>query len=189
MKNITREQIGMIAVLILVGIFGWLYLFLPKINYVMAKNIEIVDMEQKLQTAYAMTSPEQLRKTKLEFEQVKNRLAEYDKRLPKGKQVDLILKELSELANKSEIDFISIYPLPPETQKIYSYLPFDIEFHCEYPELSTFFRNLQQVTRLVNTDTILIQKDKSEDLELPNVMVRLKVRAYAINEGVVLNEL
>ncbi len=103
MKNITREQIGMIAVLILVGIFGWLYLFLPKINYVMANNIEIVDMEQKLQTAYAMTSPEQLRKTKLEFEQVKNRLAEYDKRLPKGKQVDLILKELSELANKSEI--------------------------------------------------------------------------------------
>jgi len=107
-------------------------------------------------------------------------------KLPDSKQIPVLLNALAQVANKANINYVSINTKPLEAgdqqgKLMYNRLPIEIKLRCRYRNLGEYLANLREMPRLVKVESLKIFRNK--DI-LPNVEVTLNVYTYVLtNEG------
>ncbi|MBI5205705.1 MAG: type 4a pilus biogenesis protein PilO [Nitrospirae bacterium] len=140
------------AVIILVIVI--MLIVVPKTKEIKQLKTDISAQENEIQKSQAMAA--KLDILKVENEKLKRRLAELKEQLPEGNEVSSLLKQISAVAAKSDVDMQTWRPEGKKAHPsgIVEEIPFSITLTGTYHQLGYFFSNITRLNRIVNFSDI-----------------------------------
>ncbi len=159
-KGVRIALVFIPAVLILVGVL--IFIVVPKTKEIKKLRSDISAQENEIAKSQAMAA--KLDVLKVENEKLKKRLDKLKEQLPEEKEVSSLLKQISEVAAKSDIDILS---WKPETKKahpsgIVEEIPFSLTLTGTYHSLGYFFSNITRLNRIVNFSDVKLGNPKPQ---------------------------
>lgn len=148
------------------------------------KKLEVQKINNEIQQAYDFLR--NLNAIREEADKMEGLWQIFKAKLPDSKQIPSLLNALAQVANKANINYVSINTKPLETgdqqgNLMYNRLPIVITLRCRYRNLGEYLANLREMPRLVKVESLKISRD--EDI-LPNVDITINVYTYVLtNEG------
>jgi type IV pilus assembly protein PilO len=154
----------------LVVLIGYISLFLkPSIAKITGLNPSIRERKQAIKSI----EDELLRGTRLDkrFEALQVKLGGYGKKLSREKEVPTLLKNLSAMAEASEVKIVSITPQDAgrktrkgtsKKESVYQEIPIAITAESGYHELGSFINELEKDERYMQVSNIRIDP-KADD--------------------------
>ena len=130
---------------------------LPKVG---AVNKDIKEVNKQIDS---------IDEVKARINALKEKVGQYETRLPTKKEISLILNHLSALASKEDIKIIGIKELDTikgemqEGEQAYSGVPIEIDMKSGYHQLGKFISEIESSDRLMKIDDLEI-KSTSENL-------------------------
>ncbi len=158
----TQKSIACSAIIVLLaGAFVW-YVFLPKRALINQQQDEIAVLNTDINIR--RTKARRLEALKKEYEMLKRQLIALEKHLPPEEEVELLLKQVSELGEKNGL-LIKLWK--PQTKKpnasgIYTEIPMTMEVNGGYHSVGSFFERISELPRIVNVSNIKIGGAKTE---------------------------
>ncbi len=151
-----------IAPAIVISVLVFMLIVSPKSKEIKALKTEISKQESEIVKSEAMVA--KLDILKVENEKLKKRLRELKEQLPEEKEVSSLLKQISEMAAKSDIDILT---WKPEAKKAHSSgiveeIPFALTLTGTYHNLGDFFSSLTRLNRIVNLSNITLGGAKAQ---------------------------
>ncbi len=145
------------------------------------KKIEVLKINDEIQQAYEFLR--NLNAIREEADKMEELWQIFKTKLPDSKQIPVLLNALAQVANKANINYVSINTKPLEAgdqqgNLMYNRLPIEITLRCRYRNLGEYLANLREMPRLVKVESIKIFRNK--DI-LPNVDVTINVYTYVLN--------
>jgi len=183
LKNIPfhfQVIISVLPPLILVVVFVFL-VYMPKAQEIDGLNLkvntlntEIAVSEEKVKRLDALIAENKI---------LKERLAELRQKLPKEKEVSVLLKQISELGLKSGLNIILWKPAPrkEDPEGLYVEIPVMVEVITGYHQLGAFFSHISRLQRLVNISDIKLEVKKAPRGN-PRIYAKFMARAFASAE-------
>jgi len=175
-----------IVVLIFFLIFGSCFLiFRPQSRAIRTYRSRAGSLEKKISTAKAKIA----RKSQLlaEIDDIKESLIQYEKKLPREKDIPVLLEELTDIVELADIEFVSIRPQrtsPIEElagkggEGAYLRLPIEVKMHCGFHDLEKFLFRLEQTKRFVKVISFEIKGSCNEDPSRHEVRLIIEVYMY-----------
>jgi len=164
MKKIPKGvKIGLsFAPPVIISIIVLILIVMPKTKEIKKLNTEI--SAQVAEISDKKGKAEKLDILKIENAKLKKRLDELKEQLPEEKEVSSLLKQISEVAAKSEMD---IQSWRPEQKKghpsgIVEEIPFSVSLTGTYHNLGYFFSNMTRLNRIVNFSDIKLSVTQSK---------------------------
>lgn len=191
--ELDRAQLNkllIIAGFILLLIFGSFFLvFKPQMRSIRDYRSRGDSVEKKIFKAKAKI----VRKPQLlaEIEEIKESLSQYEKKLPREKDIPVLLEELTEIVELAEIEFVSIRPQRTSSieelagkggEGAYLRLPIEIQMRCSFHDLERFLFRLEKTKRFVKVVTLEIKGGGSKE-NLKHA-VKLIIEVYMYQEAV-----
>ena len=169
----ARIGIAVAPAVIILVIFIML-IVVPKTKEIKQLKADISVQENDIQKSQAMAA--KLDILKVENEKLKKRLTELKEQLPEGNEVSSLLKQISGVAAKSDVD---IQTWKPEGKKahpsgIVEEIPFSITLTGTYHQLGYFFSNITRLNRIVNFSDIKLGNPQAQKNE---AMLTISFRA------------
>lgn len=165
--------------------FGFQFLLIQPTRVKIAqKREEVQKINDEIQRAYEFLRD--LNRIREEADKMEELWRIFKAKLPDSKQIPLLLNALANVANKANINYVSINTKPMETGEqqgglSYNRLPIEITLRCRYRNLGEYLANLRDMPRLVKVDSLKLRRNK--DI-LPNIDVTIDVYTYVLtNEG------
>ncbi len=164
------HELGVIIAFMVVIVFGSFFLiFKPQIRSIRNYRAKSEVLEKDILAAREKI----VRKPQLlsQIQDIKDTLVQYEKKLPREKDVPVLLKELTEIIESGEIEFISIYPQPTgpieelagvSSQGEYIRLPIQIKMKCGFHDLEKFLYLLERTKRFIKVADISIKGGPGE---------------------------
>jgi len=125
---------------------------------------------------------------KLQIEDLRGKLASFNKKFSSKQEISSLLKELSNLAKNSDLKIISIKPhsAVSSTQTdlsagMYQKFPISINALCGYHQLGKFLTRLENADTFMRVADIRITANPQDSTEH---MVFILVNTYVLTEGV-----
>jgi len=193
LPDLERAQLNELLVIIafvLLIIFGSLFLvFRPQI-----KSINSYRIRSKSLEGYIAEAREKVvLKSKLleQIEDIKETLLQYEKKLPREKDIPVLLKELTEIVELGDIEFISIHPQPTgpieELAGIgeggeYLRLPIQIKMRCSFHDFERFLFRLEKTRRFIKVVDIGIKG--GSNVSSPGHEIGLTIEVYMYQEPI-----
>lgn len=185
MKKIPKGvKIGLsFAPPVIISIIVLMLIVMPKTKEIKQLKTNIAAQESEIGKNQAMAA--KLDILKIENAKLKKRLDELKEQLPEEKEVSSLLKQISEVAAKSEMD---IQSWKPEQKKghpsgIVEEIPFSVSLTGTYHNLGYFFANMTGLNRIVNFSDIKLAVTQSKrDEAMMNISFRASTFS-AIKEG------
>ncbi len=94
-----------------------------------------------------------------EIELIRIRLDEFDRRLPRRKEIDNFLRQIWRIAGGTGIGINVIQPKTLEDDELYSSLPVHIEAVGRFPDFYSFIYELDRIPRLSTVNSLSIDGD------------------------------
>jgi Tfp pilus assembly protein PilO len=146
------------------------------------KKEEIQKINDEIQRAYEFLRD--LNRIREEADKMEELWQIFKTKLPDSKQIPILLNALAEVANKADINYVSISTKPMEAGEqqgslAYKRLPIEITLRCRYRNLGEYLANLRDMPRLVKVESLKIFRNK--DI-LPNVDVTINVYTYVLTK-------
>ncbi len=152
-------------VAVLLGLFVW-QVFLPKNKVIraMAEEVSVLNTDINIRR----TKARRLEALRAEYVVLKRQLVELEKQLPPETEVDVLLKQVSDLGESNGL-LVKLWR--PEGRKvnasgIYNEIPMRMEVDGGYHALGVFFERISELPRIVNISGIKIgsaKKDKDNN--------------------------
>lgn len=154
-----------VAPAVIISVIVLMLIVMPKTKEIKKLRTEISTQQNEIAKSKAMAA--KLDILKVENEKLKKRLDELKEQLPEEKEVSSLLKQISEVAAKSDIDILS---WKPETKKahpsgIVEEIPFSLTLTGTYHNLGYFFSNITRLNRIVNFSDIKLGNPKTQKEE------------------------
>ncbi len=89
----------------------------------------------------------------------RTRLDEFDRRLPRRKEIDTFLRQIWHIAGETGIGINVIQPKKLEDDDLYSSLPVHIEALGRFPDFYSFIYKLDRIPRLSTVNFLSIDGD------------------------------
>lgn len=145
---------------IVLGIFGVIMLvfvclvYLPQNHRIAGLNAESRQLGEEINqnSAKAACVPETIR----QVENQKREFQDFDRRLPKQKELAEFLKEISSTALANHLDNQVIEPGNPTRGPLYNRLPIIMRFDSSFVGLTDFLRQIDGMQRLTRVEKIHI---------------------------------
>ena len=102
---------------------------------------------------------------KQDLEGFKQKVAEFENKLPKRLKTTLIIETLQEITRKSKLQFSSLEPLPikkyelKETGDVFVELPVKVKLNCSYYDLIEFIKQIETAAQLMKITDLTIKDD------------------------------
>ncbi len=168
LSRLPRSQrIGVVVGLLVVILGGYGYfLFRPA----QKQLASLQQREQKLQREVS-----ELKAVATNLERFKDELTELEgaltravRKLPDGKQLPVLLTDISSLGKDAGLEFKAFRPRDEVPQGFYAEVPIEIEFNGRFHDIATFFDKLAKLSRIVNVDRldVRIKGEGAEDTRL-----------------------
>jgi len=146
----TQRAIGaLLGVLILLGAFVW-FVFIPNNDEISRLEETIAGLQNDINIRRVMVR--HLEELKVENRLLEERLALLQKKFPTEAEVEVFLKQVSDLGEKAGLNFKLWKPSERRVHPsgLYLEVPVAVEVSGEYHSLGVFFDQISHLPRIVN---------------------------------------
>ncbi len=189
LKNLSNKQ-KMIALILLIVVtavaFIW-FVFIPKSD-------EIARIENELSHLNEEIKVHRVKVRRLDQLQRENRilqrqLAEQKEQLPSEAEIEILLRQVSDLGGRSGLDFKLWRPGPKKVNDsgLYMEIPVSVEVAGGYHSVGVFFDKISRLKRIINVSNIKMVSPKMKDNRV-EIQTRFSATAFASVEGDALAE-
>lgn len=184
LKHLTSTQKFVtlaLIVVILVGGFVW-FVFIPKNNEIARIGEEISDLNNAINIHRIKVRKLVLLRSENTALQLK--LAELKEQLPPEAEVEVLLRQISELGGRTGLEFKLWRPAAKvrDPSGLYIRIPVNIEVAGGYHSLALFFDKISQLSRIVNVSNIRMTSPKVEKGQII-IQTSFSATAFASVEG------
>ncbi|HIJ60368.1 MAG TPA: type 4a pilus biogenesis protein PilO, partial [Nitrospirae bacterium] len=145
-----KKQLLLIGLPLLITALVGYFLCFP--YYESMEKLTTETTKQKEEIKNAQLKSAYLPKVKAEFERLKAELKLVEQQLPEEKEVSGLLKKVSELGTKAELQILKWKPKDKvlhSSKEIYE-IPVEVEMRGQYHNLGQFYSNVSKLERIVN---------------------------------------
>ncbi len=160
MKFGLRELL-FLMVLVAMPLSAYFFLFKPQNDDIIKAKREIEVKERdlsRLEEAQART--EDLER---ENEELALAISTVEGRLPNGKEVDVILEQVSDLARKSKLDLRKVTALKPVQMAGYMEQPLEMTIAGDFDDFYSFLLSVEQLDRITRLPEMVMEKAEKQD--------------------------
>jgi type IV pilus assembly protein PilO len=148
-------------VMMLLGFFIW-QVFIPKNKVIrqMEEEVSVLNTDINIRR----TKARRLEALRAEYVILKKQLVELEKQLPPESEVDILLKQVSDLGERNGLLVKLWRPegKKPNASGIYTEIPMRMEVDGGYHALGSFFERISELSRIVNISGIKIGSAKKD---------------------------
>ena len=168
-----KQKIGLLAglVVVMLGLYWYLF-FQAKQQELGTESEKLVQLQNKL--AENRTLAADLPRFKAELARLNGELNQALRQLPNGKELPVLLTDITTLGKNAGLEFRSFIPQPEVDREFYAEVPINIELVGGYHELASFFDELARLDRIVNVSNFGI-----EDVQVKDERVTLNIAGVA----------
>lgn len=131
-------------------------IFSPKNKQIKSLGASIAKLDNEIKTAEVKVR--KLDELRAENARLQVKLEELKEKLPEEKEVSVLLKQISDLSQKSGLVVLLWKPQPrkPDPKGIYIEIPVSMQVIGGYHDLGVFFSHISRIKRIVNISKIKI---------------------------------
>ncbi len=184
LKNLTNTQkfVSLVLVIVIIsGAFVW-FVFIPKSGEISTLNGEIAALNNDINIHRIKVK--RLDELIKENKELQFQLATLKEQLPPEAEVEILLKQVSELGGRTGLDFKLWRPAEkrPNASGLYVEIPVNVEVAGAYHSLGVFFDKISKLPRIINVSNIRMGNSK---LEKNKVLIQtsFSATAFASVEG------
>ena len=101
-----------------------------------------------------------------DIQTVETKLDAFNKRLPREKNIDEILKQITHASSRAGVDLKLIEPLQIKEGGIYNRFPIKLNLKSTFHNCFLFFLQLENLQRILQLESIIMKADKkTEEIE------------------------
>lgn len=184
LKNLTNTQKFVSLVLIIViasGAFVW-FIFIPKSGEISVLKTEIASLSNDINIHRIKVK--RLDELITENRELQRKLAELKEQLPPEAEVEILLKQVSELGGRTGLDFKLWKPTEkkPNASGLYVEIPVNVEVAGAYHALGVFFDKISKLPRIINVSNIRMGNSKPDQNKVL-IQTSFSATAFASVEG------
>ena len=155
-KTPNAQKLAALALLLVMIVGGhyWL-IYRGQADDLKKQERALATLEEELQEKQEIAGNLSMFKKKVEFLQQK--LEEKKKNLPDNTNMDMLLKTLNELSEKSDIRIVKFTPKPEVRKNFYAEIPVQMNIEGNYHEITTFFDKVSKEDRIINITNIVMK--------------------------------
>lgn len=160
----NKDNYLMIGLLLAMVLAAGLIVYLPqnrKLNHLQAQ-ITSQQLALQSESEKAAVVPQIQR----QVQELKSRYRNFDRRLPKQKELGEFLKQISEKLTDEQLSSQLIEPGKPTREELFHTLPIIMKFKGSFPAMAMFLKRIEgmeRVTRVQKMSIINDHKDKDKD--------------------------
>ncbi len=175
------KQHKILLVIVGIGLIYTFYSYLWRPLGTKTETLEkkIIELNGKLQLARSNT--QELERIKREMESLTIQLKEIEGRLPKKKEIPSLLRNLTRMAEKYQVNITNLSPQSPAAREYFVELPFNIQSVANYHSLATFLTAVAQGERIINTANLRIGSQSGG--EEKTISATFTLITYTFKEG------
>lgn len=156
------RELLFILVLIAMPVASWWFVFKPKNEHISAAEREMLAKQQKLQQLQLATK--QIENLGEEIDKLTKAIELFEAKLPAEKEVEVILKEVWQVAAKHELKPRSVRADKPIKAARYSELPLKMVIAGDFDGFYAFLLDLEKLSRITRVpDMVLDKLEKGDD--------------------------
>lgn len=164
LKSLTNTQKAVSLFLIIViisGAFLW-FIFIPKSSEISQLNVEMAGLNNEINIH--RTKVRRLDELKKENMELQRQLAVLKQQLPPEAEVEILLKQVSELGGRTGLDFKLWKPVDKKQSPsgLYTEIPVNVEVAGGYHSLGVFFDKISKLPRIINVSNIKMGASKAQ---------------------------
>ncbi len=169
---------AVIAVALMLGFYFLAYA--PRDKQRAALAAEVRGLEGELSNARAVA---ELRPVlERQIEQMGQKLAYYERKLPDEKEVPELLVELRRAVEEEKVELLALRTGDQENRGEYTTVPFDVEVNSGFHELGRFINRLENGQRFLAIDDVAIESGRGRLRDDPrNRMAKLVMSTFWFN--------
>ncbi|MFB0527166.1 MAG: type 4a pilus biogenesis protein PilO [bacterium] len=178
----TKQQKIMLGILVVIVFFMFYkYAYGPlEIKLKKVKN-ELVAKREKL--AVTRERAGRLDQLKTDYELLKVKVEEAEKKLPREKEIPRLLREITDAGRKFKIDIPNFQPRTEEQQKYYISHPFAMTIQTKYHDLAYFLAEIGQYERILHVRNLrLAPMARKEGEKLRGISADFQLYTYTFKE-------
>ncbi len=161
MFRLTKDDFLVVGVLVVIVITATFLIFMPqgkKLDNV-REQISSQKMALESDSMKASVVPTMVK----QVEDMKKRYQDFDRRLPKQKELAGFLRDISDNLRQEDIPNIEIEPGNPKPEELFHTLPIVMRFKGSYLSLARFLKRVDQMERLTRVQELNIAQSKNRD--------------------------
>jgi type IV pilus assembly protein PilO len=155
----VKVLIPFVVSVIIIGIFVYVT-YIPKNKEINSLNAQVSKLDSEI--ANGEVKVRMLETLKAENAILKLNLKALQEQLPEGKEVSILLKQISDLGVTSGLDIILWKPGARKISqdRLYAEIPVQVQVATDYHNLGSFFSYISRLKRIVNITGITIKQKK-----------------------------
>jgi len=155
----VKVLIPFVVSVIIIGIFVYVT-YVPKNKEINSLNAQVAKLDSEI--ANGEVKVRMLETLKAENAILKLNLKALQEQLPEGKEVSILLKQISDLGVTSGLDIILWKPGARRISqdRLYAEIPVQVQVATDYHNLGSFFSYISRLKRIVNITGITIKQKK-----------------------------
>jgi len=152
---LTKDNLIVLAVVAAIGLGAIFLVYGPQGKKLEELNLQIASLKTELddKTRKASIVPDMVK----QIHEMKNRYKNFDRRLPKQKELGEFLRQISENLSQQKLANQLIEPGNPMREDIYHTLPITMKFEGSYISLANFLKRLESMERLTRVQKLDIR--------------------------------
>lgn len=181
-QKLTNQQKVVLGIVMLGIVWAFFkYLYSPMGKKVNDAKRDLMEKQEKLR----ITETKALRKDALvkEYELLKAEEKTVEKKLPRQKELPVLLRELNNILKKYKVNFINLLPQASTPREYFIEFPFTINVTANFHNLGLFLTDLGQMDRIINAQNLQITQKQATDQDTTNITASFQIVAYTYKEG------
>lgn len=173
MRRITTDMWATLGVLAVMAIGTGTFVYMPQENelrrirtMVASKNMVIEAHAQEAAVVPAMER---------QIAAIKNRYKDFDRRMPKRKELAGFLKEISGILAAENLVILNTEPRSPNREKLFHNLPISMKLRGSYLSLASLLKQIDKMERLTRIQKLSVSKDPKSDTQDLNIELQMNI--------------
>jgi len=156
----VREVLFFLMLLAVLGASYW-FVFRPQNQEIQQARSEIEHKERVLQQLARATS--QTSSLAAANEQVRQKIARIEARLPSSKEVDVILEQVADLARSHDLDLHKVKSHKPVAAASYMEQPLEMRMRGDFTSFYAFLLDLERLERITRIPDLQLKRSDKGD--------------------------
>ncbi|MBD3237877.1 MAG: type 4a pilus biogenesis protein PilO [Candidatus Eisenbacteria bacterium] len=133
-----------------------------------------------LENRRARAAAARLPQLETQAERLERHWAEAQRLIPKEKEIDLLLREISFRGQSSGVDFLLFRPMKPVAYDYHTEHPIEVRVEGSFHEITGLLRELASMRRIVNVRDLLLEQNPSEEEDAGSAKAHFTAVAYTL---------
>ncbi|MDH5173626.1 MAG: type 4a pilus biogenesis protein PilO [Elusimicrobiota bacterium] len=177
----TKQQKVLLGIMgVLVFFMFYKYVYGPLGIKLKKVKDELVTKQARLTIARARAN--RLDQLKTDYELLKIKVAEAEKKLPREKEIPRLLRDITSAGRKFKIDIADFRPRKEEQQEYYVSHPFLITLDTSYHNLAYFLAEIGQYERIFHIKNLGLTPILEKENKLKGVAADFQLYTYTFKE-------